>query len=70
MVDFSKYKFNNKLLGGIKVFRITTGVTCTHPYISYFDVNFEKSTVRLHYLRIFSCLQNFKVIKYQFYCHY
>ena len=34
MVEFSKYKFNNKLLGGITFFRITSGVTWIQPYIS------------------------------------
>ena len=32
-VEFSKYKFNNKLLGGITLLRITPGVTWTQPYI-------------------------------------
>ena len=26
-VGFSKYKFNNKLLGGVTFFRVTLGVT-------------------------------------------
>ena len=60
MVEFSKYEFNNKLLGGVTFFRITFGVTWTQPYISQFDVNFDKFTVRLHYLRIF-----FMLIKFQ-----
>ena len=34
MVEFSKYAFNNKLLGGVTFFRITLGVTWTQPYIS------------------------------------
>ena len=33
-VGFSKYEFNNKLLGGVTFFRITLGVTRTQPYIS------------------------------------
>ena len=33
-VEFSKYEFSNKLLGGIKFFRIMSGVTQTQPYIS------------------------------------
>ena len=33
-VRFSKYKFNNKLLGGVIFFRVTLGVTLTQPYIS------------------------------------
>ena len=34
MVGFSKYAFNNKLLGGVTFFRVTLGVTWTQPYIS------------------------------------
>ena len=33
-VGFSKYEFNNKLLGGIIFFRVMSGVTWTQPYIS------------------------------------
>ena len=33
-VEFSKYDFNNKLLGDITFFRITLGLTWTQPYIS------------------------------------
>ena len=33
-VVFSKYAFNNKLLGGVTFFWVTSGVTCTQPYIS------------------------------------
>ena len=29
MVGFSKYKFNNKLLGGVTFFRVMLGVTQT-----------------------------------------
>ena len=31
---FSKYEFNNKLLGGIIFFRVMSGVTQTQSYIS------------------------------------
>ena len=34
MVEFSKYEFNNKLLGGVTFFRVTSGVTWTQSYIS------------------------------------
>ena len=34
MVRFSKYEFNNKLLGGVTFFRVTSSVTWTQPYIS------------------------------------
>ena len=33
-VGFSKYEFNNKLLGGGTFFKVTSGVTQTQPYIS------------------------------------
>ena len=33
-VEFSKYEFNNKLLGDVTFFRVTLGVTWTQPYIS------------------------------------
>ena len=32
IVGFSKYEFNNKLLGGVTLFRVTQGVTWTKPY--------------------------------------
>ena len=31
---FSKYELNNKLLGGVTFFRVTSGVTWTQSYIS------------------------------------
>ena len=60
MVGFSKYEFNNNLLGDDIFFRVITHVTWTQLYISYFDVNFDKSTVRLHYLHIFFILIKFQ----------
>ena len=33
-VEFSKYELNNKLLGGVTFFRITSGVIWNQPYIS------------------------------------
>ena len=33
-VGFSKYVFNNKLLGSVIFFRVISGVTWTNPYIS------------------------------------
>ena len=33
-VEFAKYEFNNKVLGGVTFFRVTLGVTGTQPYIS------------------------------------
>ena len=32
-IGFSKYEFNNKLLGGIILIRVTSGVTWIQPYI-------------------------------------
>ena len=60
MVGFLKYEFNNNLLGDDTFFRVITCVTWTQLYISYFDVNFDKSTVRLHYLHIFFILIKFQ----------
>ena len=34
MVGFSKYEFNNMLLGGVTFFRVTFSVTRTQSYIS------------------------------------
>ena len=34
IVGLSKYEYNNKLLGDVTFFRITSGVTWTQPYIS------------------------------------
>ena len=59
-VGFLKYEFNNKLLVGVTIFRVTSSVTWTQRYISLFDVNFDKYIVRLHYLHIF-----FMLIKFQ-----
>ena len=59
-VEFSKFKFNNKLLVGVTFFSVTLSVTWTQPYISKFIVNFDKSTVRLHYLYIFFMLKKFQ----------
>ena len=58
-VGFSKYEFNNKLLVGVTFYSVTSGVTWTQPYISKFNGNFDKSTVRLHYLHIFFMLTKF-----------
>ena len=33
-VGFTKYEFNNKLLGCVTFFRVMLGVTQTQPYIS------------------------------------
>ena len=33
-IEFPKYEFNNKLVGGVTFFRVTSGVTWTQPYIS------------------------------------
>ena len=59
-VGFSKDEFNNKLLVGVTFFRVTSSVTWTQRYISLFNVNFDKSTIRLHYLHIFFMLTKFQ----------
>ena len=33
-VGFSKYEFNNKLLGGVTFFRVLSSLTWTQPYTS------------------------------------
>ena len=33
-IRFSKYELNNKLLGGVTFFKVTSSVTWTQPYIS------------------------------------
>ena len=49
-VGFLKYEFNNKLLVAVTFFRVTLGVTWTQPFISKFDVNFDKFTIGdIHY---------------------
>ena len=55
-VRFSKYELKKKLLVGVTFFRVAPRVTWTHPYISQFDVNFDKFTVRLHYFHLFFIL--------------
>ena len=59
-VGFSKYEFNNKLLEGVTFFWITSCVTLTKAYISYFDMNFDKFTIKLYYLHIFFMLTKFQ----------
>ena len=39
MVGFSKYKFYNKLLDGVILFRVTLGATWTQPYIYIYIYN-------------------------------
>ena len=52
-VGFSKYEFKNKLLVGVTFCEVTLEVTSTEPNISYFNVNFDKSTFKLHCHLIF-----------------
>ena len=59
LVGHSKYEFNNNLFGGVTFFRFTSGVTWIQHYISKFNLNFDKSTLRLHYLNIFFMLTKF-----------
>ena len=56
IVGFSKYEFNNKFLVGVTFFRVISGAIWTQPYISYFNVNFDKYTIKLNYLHIFFML--------------
>ena len=59
-VGFSKYEINSELLVGVTFFRVTSSVNWSQPYISSFNENFDKSTVRLHYLHIFFMLTEFQ----------
>ena len=59
-MKFLKYEFYNKLLDGVTLLRIISDITWTQPYISEFDVNFDKFIVRLHYLYIFFMLTKFQ----------
>ena len=34
IIGFPKYEFNNKLLGGVTFFRVTSDVTWIQPHIS------------------------------------
>ena len=61
-VRFSNFEFYNKLLGDVTLLRVTLGVTLsniTSFNIFLLDANIDKSTVRLHYLYIFSILAKF-----------
>ena len=62
-VEFSKYEFFNKLLGGVTFFRVTSSVTLTKPYIFLLNVNFDKFTERLLYLHIFFILIEFQDVQ-------
>ena len=67
MVKFLKYEFNNKLLGGVTLLRVTPGVTLnniTPPNI--FNWMWILTNLPLDYIIFmhYPCLQNFK-IKYQ-----
>ena len=74
-VKFPKYEFNNKLLGAITLLiyiyiyiyidwvQVTSDVIQSNVIplnIFELDANFDKSTVRLHYLHIFSMLAKFQ----------
>ena len=64
-VKFSKYEFNNKLLGSVTFFRIMLGVTWTqHLFLNSIWI---LTNIPLDYIIFvyFSYLQNFKVIKDQ-----
>ena len=34
IAGYSKYEFNNKLMGGVTFFRVSSSLTWTQPYIS------------------------------------
>ena len=78
-LEFSKYNFINKLLGNVTLFRVTSGVVTPGVTLSNFippnifdlDANFDKSTVKLHYIHIFFILTKFNDQKsiVMSYCH-
>ena len=39
MVRFSKYKFNNKLLSGVIMLRVTPGITWKYIYIYIYNLH-------------------------------
>ena len=41
MVRFSKYEFNNKLLDGVTLLRVTLGVTWAQPIYIYIYIYYE-----------------------------
>ena len=68
-VRFSKYEFNNKLLGGVTLFRITPYITWTQPYIYIYSVILINVTLfnnfildanfdNFRWITIFSCSFN------------
>ena len=41
MVEFLKYEFNNNLLGGVTLFKVTPGVTLNNVTLHYFLIECE-----------------------------
>ena len=63
IVEFLKYEFNNKLLSGVTLLKVTPNVTLSNVTplnIFKLNVNFNKSVVGLYYLRTFSILAKFQ----------
>ena len=49
MARFSKYKFYNKLLGGVILLRVTSGVTWTQPiYIYIYIIYMQNMEVNIY----------------------
>ena len=63
MVGLSKYEFNNKLLGDVSFFRITSGVLEPNPIFLNSMWIFKNLPLDYIIFIYFSCLENFKVIK-------
>ena len=43
IIGFSKYEFNSKLLGGVTLLRVISGVTWTQPYLYIYIYIYEKN---------------------------
>ena len=50
-IGFSKYEFNNKLLGGITLLRVTSSVTWTPIYI-YIYIKYLSTVTQVSLLKI------------------
>ena len=62
MIDLSKFASNKKILSGVTLFQVTPGIilsNVTPINIFQLNVNFDKSTIRLYYLCIFSIFAKF-----------
>ena len=52
-VEFSKYKFINKLLDGVTLLKVTPGVTRIQPYIYIYIYIYSLTSKELHLFIVF-----------------